>query len=111
MRTRIKPGCTVGPDSARTPVPCLRIDGALAPLKAVPDDAAVVTTMIEEAAAWRPRSGYIGKGPPFARDDDPWFVWNEKQLVITGFWYPMFRAGTIQSYVVWGLYVEQIERE
>jgi hypothetical protein len=93
----------------------LEIDGALAPLKRAPEDPDTRARMRAEAAAWKPREGTIGAGPPYVRHEDPLLVDAAAAglrgpvdgiVTVTGCWYPMFQAGTVFGFQVWGLYVE-----
>jgi hypothetical protein len=43
------------------------------------------------------------------RDEDAWFtppVEEGARLAVLGFWYPAFRAGTIQGWQIWGISVD-----
>ena len=110
VRTRTSAGCCFfpGEEESYPWVPALDIDGALAPLKEAPADAA---RCLAETAAWQPREGYIGYGPPFVREHDPWLETSLAEgavVTVLGFWHPMFHAGTYQGFQIWGLYVEQL---
>jgi len=110
VRTRTWGGCDfVDGEEARYPeIPALEIEEALAPLREAPLDADQCRAA---AASWRPRPGYLGSGPPRCRAQERWLVTalaTGSEVEVSGFWYPMFEAGSYQGFQVWGLYAERI---
>ncbi|MCA9705700.1 MAG: hypothetical protein KDK70_07625 [Myxococcales bacterium] len=111
VRTRTWAGCTFmpGEEEQYPEIPVLRLGDAFAPLKQAPSDAGLRADLQAQAGVWAVRSGYVGAGPPYVRDDDPWAELEPAaHAVVEGFWFPTFKAGTIQGWQIWGLYVRSL---
>jgi hypothetical protein len=85
-------------------------DGVFVPLKLAPADPVEFEQLRRDAEAWQPGTD----GPPFERPEDPWLDeshalaqgWTlDAPVELRGLCYPMFSAGTIVSFRVWGYYV------
>ena len=84
--------------------------GVYAPLKLAPEDPAALGELRGTVSAWQPGSN----GPPY---EEPEHAWLDEQEVLRRGWsldapvetralcYPMFSAGTIVPFRVWGFYV------
>jgi hypothetical protein len=93
----------------------LQIDDGLVPLKWAPRAPGQRDAMERELLQWKPKPDTIGSGPPYCRDADPLLTPNDVSVLgvpvgelttVTGFWFPMFQAGTVFGFQVWGLYIE-----
>jgi hypothetical protein len=111
VRVRTWAGCTmIAGEELRYPELCaLERDGILIPLKTPPTGGDRLK-MMREGAAWAPRKRYVGAGPPYARAADAWFdaTADDTPRRVSGFWYPSFSGGTIFSFQIWGLYVDDL---
>jgi hypothetical protein len=84
--------------------------GVHAPLKLAPHDGNTLAGLQGDAESWRPGRAEV----PRAHEDHPWLSaedaalrgWQvDGQLEFRGLCYPMFSAGTIVPFPIWGYYV------